>query len=201
MIELMSQSKSEQYYLIFKDLVGDFLTKEQWEEVYSSMRVLNLKKGENLIEIGQVPTEVGLISKGLLRLYYVDDKGKQHNKSFNGAGFAVATFAELLQRVPSRTFIEALKDTEVLMVEFQKILEWEMRWPKISELILKIFQQLYLEKEQREYEHLQVSLIDRFKNFQERYPKIFREIPQYHIASYLGVSAEALSRTLNKESK
>lgn len=195
----MLLNNSKYYYHYFETLLMNHISLEEWTQIFTHFCPIQLNKGERWVSAGDETGKVGLIYSGVLRLYYSDAQGREYNKSFNGPGQAVAPFAELLQGSLSRTYIEALTDSSLLVIEYKDLLMWREQWPGLVYLILKILENLYIEKEQREFDYLQTSLVERYNHFKQRYIHILSDIPQYHIASYLGVSPETLSRIIKKE--
>ena len=72
-----------------------------------------------------------------------------------------------------------------------------LRWERLGRLLTE---QLYIKKEQREAEFLLDDAPTRYRNFQKQYPGLEDRLPQYHVASYLGITPVALSRIRNAES-
>jgi CRP-like cAMP-binding protein len=93
---------------------------EQWVKLERELRPRRLRKGERFIEPGQPSVEAGIVVSGLLRFYYTDIDGREATKAFRSAGEMVAAYAELLDKRPSRTTIEALEDCELMVVRFDR---------------------------------------------------------------------------------
>ncbi len=100
----------------------------------------------------------------------------------------------MIQGLPSRTFIQALTDCEVAVVDaktFAQFTEDKLPWQILQR---KIAEWHFIQKENREYEFLKLSAMERFDNFKKDRAAIYKLIPDYHIASYLGITPQALSR-------
>lgn len=144
---------------------------------------MKLKKGAIIQRPGDLNSKVYHVKKGLLRSYTIDEKGKEHIFLFGPEGWVVAdnTPAE----VPVDLFIDALEDSLVLVLD--KNLAHERA--NIAPLMRRIN---VLQK--RVIMLMSASAIERYEHFEETYPDILKRVPQKMIASYLGLTPEALSK-------
>ncbi|GAB5474230.1 MAG: Crp/Fnr family transcriptional regulator [Maribacter sp.] len=147
------------------------------------MRRLNLKKGEIIQRPGDLNSKVYHVVRGLLRSYTIDAKGKEHIFMFGPEGWVVADNSPV--EVPVDLFIDALEDTIVRVVE--KDLAKET--PNVAPLMRRIS---VLQK--RVILLMSASAIERYEHFEQTYPDILQRVPQKMIASYLGMTPEALSK-------
>jgi CRP-like cAMP-binding protein len=167
---------------------------EEWARVGGLFVPKSFKRNEFFLRVDEDPLHIGVVKSGLFRFFYIDEDGKEWVKSFETNLGLLAPYAEILQDRPSRTFIQALTDSEILVApqkEFMAAvngrLDWEMFLRRVAE-------RFYLKKENREYEFLKLSAKERWMNFLEDFKHIHQEIPDYHIASYLGITPQSLSR-------
>ena len=135
-----------------------------------------------------------IIRSGLVRHFYVDAKGRESVKAFRGPGEFSAPYAELIQRKPSRTFIQALAPTELLTFEVAKFDALAEDSLELQRLARRFVEQHFVAKEQREYEFLQLSAEERYRQFCAERPEHLSHIPQHQVASYIGITPVALSR-------
>ena len=174
------------------------LSEAEWLEFEKYLQLKSVAKKQLLLRVGDTPTTFGIVVSGILRVYYVHEDGKEFTKTFRRTGDYVGALAEILLDVPSRVHVEAVVDSEVLVGDFKyfkKLLEKSWKWERVFRTIV---QESYLEKEQREYEFLQLSASERYENFKFRYADIVDRLPKHQIASYLGITAVALSRLSSK---
>jgi CRP-like cAMP-binding protein len=174
------------------------LSEAEWLEFEKYLQLKSVAKKQLLLRVGDTPTTFGIVVSGILRVYYVHEDGKEFTKTFRRTGDYVGALAEILLDVPSRVHVEAVVDSEVLVGDFKyfkKLLEQSWKWERVFRTIV---QESYLEKEQREYEFLQLSASERYENFKFRYADIVDRLPKHQIASYLGITAVALSRLSSK---
>ena len=152
------------------------------------------RKGEYFTKAGDYQTHIGYVVDGLFRLFYVDPKGKEYTKYFNTQGSFVVVYNSILQGQPSYLYIQALKDSEALLInylEWSKLADSQICWQIFFK---KLTEQTYLEKEKRESDFLFYDAKTRYRNFIKDFPGLDKAIKQHHIASFLGISPETLSR-------
>jgi CRP-like cAMP-binding protein len=167
---------------------------EEWENIAPLFRMKTYKKNDFFIQAQEAPINFGVVTSGLFRLYYIDDDGKEWVKTFRATSQLIGTYAEMLQSLPSRTFIQALTESEVAVVNAKDFMDYtqdKLCWQVLQK---RIAEWHFIQKENREYEFLKLSALERFENFKKDYANVYKSIPDYHIASYLGITAQALSR-------
>jgi CRP-like cAMP-binding protein len=147
------------------------------------MNRVQVKKGEIIQRTGDLNSKVYLVEKGLLRSYTVDEKGKEHIFMFGPEGWIVADNTPAT--VPVDLYIDALEDSIVQISE--KDLSREP--PNARPLMKRI---TVLQK--RVILLMSASALERYEHFEETYPDILQRVPQKMIASYLGMTPEALSK-------
>jgi CRP-like cAMP-binding protein len=171
---------------------------ELWRALEQQLRPMRLAKGEFLVRPGEASGSVGLVRSGMLRFFYTDTEGAEYTKAFRGPGEMAAAFAELLLGVPSRTHIQALEDAELLVCDYARLDHSLSRFPSWQPMARLIAEHFYVVKERREFELLQLSAEDRYRRFAADYPDLMGRIPQYCVASYLGITPVALSRIVSR---
>jgi CRP-like cAMP-binding protein len=155
---------------------------------------LSLPTSSFFIRTGEIPTQIGFVASGLLRLYYVNDRGVEFTKSFCQENDFVAAYSALILNQPAQFFIEALEDSLLLVadyVNYQQLCTEHPCWQIIKH---RFVEALFIKKEKREGELLLDDATTRYSKFLIDYPTLENRVKQYHIASYLGISPVSLSR-------
>jgi CRP/FNR family transcriptional regulator, anaerobic regulatory protein len=151
-------------------------------------------KGHLLLRKGTVNQFAFFVEKGLLRFYSIDEKGKEHILQFAPENWWISDRNSLCTNEPSEYYIEAFEDTTVILLnqEFlQKASETSKQFRTFHESLLhKHINQLY----RRINSLISTSAKERYLEFLKTYPNITQRVPQWMIASYLGITPEALSR-------
>ena len=154
------------------------------------MRRLELIKGQVLQRKGELNNKVFLVEKGLLYAYAIDEKGKEHIFMFASEGRLVADIS--LNPNSSDLFIEALEDS--IVIEKSRVNELNSSNLKKLERRIAVLQNRIIML-------MSAPAIDRYDHFVKTYPEIVQRVPQKMIASYLGITPEALSKVKNISTK
>jgi len=168
------------------------------DDLFNICKLVHVKKGELFLMAGDVPEYMGFNLNGIFRLYYIDDDGNDLTKGFCTVGKFVVSYSALVQKRPSYFFIEAMVDTDILHFKYSEWMEMvakDIRW---YPFIFKLVEAVYIMKEMREKSFLLDNATTRYLNFRKNYPDLENKIKLYHIASFLGITPEALSRIRKK---
>lgn len=148
------------------------------------MKRIHIKKGQIIQHAGDLNTKIYEVESGLLRSYALDEKGKEHTFLFAPEGWLITD--SVLPDEPSDLYIDALEDTVVRQRD--KIIAV----PEAGLDIHKIFNRMRA-LQKRVLMLLSASALERYEHFETTYPDIVQRVPQKLIASYLGITPEALS--------
>ena len=151
---------------------------------------MKVKKGQILQHAGELNTKVYAVEAGLLRSYAIDEKGKEHIFAFAPEGWTIADLCEVT--IPCELFIDALEDSTVTVIDK----EVRKKQVAINTVVKRI---LVLQK--RVIMLMSAPALERYEYFIETYPNIVQRVPQKMIASYLGITPEALSRVRKERTK
>jgi CRP-like cAMP-binding protein len=200
----VNQYKKELPIMKYLDMFQAFneflpIPEKDWESLESELTEVHLKKGEHYIRPGQECHHYAIIIKGLFRLYYVDNDGKEFIKVFRFENQPLAPYAEMIQRIPSRTFIEAMENSTIATIKMDRVESLRAQNPLIDKLMYVITERLFIEKEKKEFELLQIPAAKRYELFIEENPDLVGRVSQYHIAAYLGITPVGLSRIINRK--
>ncbi|TGL82085.1 Crp/Fnr family transcriptional regulator [Leptospira yasudae] len=174
---------------------------EIWRQAGLVYSIRDLSYGDFLIRQGKVPTEFAFVFSGVLREYYLTSDGNEYIKSFNFPGEFTGSYFDLLSGQPSTCNIRAITDCKIAVANFSELAslyETHIAWERLGRIVAE---NLFLKKAKREYELLALNAEERYELLKTTYPNIEELIPQYHIASYLGITPVSLSRIRSKTSK
>lgn len=167
---------------------------EMIEKLYAICNEQVIKKGEFFIRAGSVPEHMGFNLEGLFRLYYLDEDGNDFTKAFSEPGRFLISYSAIVQKRQSYFSIEALQDSKILKFNyeaFDQMIQSDTRWYPFT---YKLLETVYIMKELREKSFLLDDAAKRYQEFKERYADVEDQIKLYHVASFLGITPEALSR-------
>lgn len=153
-----------------------------------------LKKGEVFARRGEHSKQFAFVEEGVLRAYYTKDNGEQYNKTFFTKGYFVGAYSSLITGTQNLIDIDCLTDCVLNVASFESVVNLYNKYPQIERLARILAEQFFVNKEKREIEFVTLEAKERYSIFQIEHPGLEQLIPQYHIASYLGVSPTQLSR-------
>jgi len=154
----------------------------------------SLAAGDFLQRAGDVATHAAFITSGCLRSYVIDAKGKEHIVQFAPETWWLADNKSLASRTPSQYFYEAIEPSEVLLCSPPSHLTIVANCPPYAAAFQTGLQKHAAAKDQRIVSALSTSAEERYLEFVETYPSLVQRVPQFMLASYLGISPETLSR-------
>lgn len=166
----------------------------QWREFSALFRQNELSKGSVWQRAGEPATQLGFVVSGVFRLYYTQRDGKEVNKSFIAEDDFLASIHALIERAPSRLAIESLTDATLLSAPYDRVAafyERDMFWQRLGRLLAE---RLVVKKLAREASLLMDPAAERYDAFLREHAAIGVRIADHHIARYLGITPEALSR-------
>jgi CRP/FNR family transcriptional regulator, anaerobic regulatory protein len=186
----------------FLQQITPALTKTDLELFVSKARPKNIQKEELFLREGAVCRHLLFIERGLLR-YFLLHEGLDITKDFavdTQNPFCTSYTSFMLMR-PSEIWIEALEPSQVLVWERSDVIplfEEHPAWQRFAKIMSD---RLFFRKERREIELLKSTAEERYLSFLKDFPGLSQRVPQYHIASYLGITPESLSRLRSKLAK
>lgn len=170
------------------------LTEEERRIFHSLLRYRRLKKRTFLLQEGEVCSFDAFIIKGCLRSFYMNEDGGETNLNFSIEGGWVSAPQSMGDQEPSDLFIEALEDGELLLLDYRSKSELLERVPKFERFFRLLLQRNLANLQRRWHASVSHSAQQRYTSFIEVYPQIASRITQTHIAKYIGVSPEFLSK-------
>lgn len=170
----------------------------EWLHIARLFKFRRIKKGEYYVRQGEKCPYMGIIIQGLMYSYYETLQGDIGVKRFLLPGNPVAAFPEVIFDQPSKYSSKALEDTVIAYLEYQELVKAADRHPCWDRIMRKSLEKEVATREQKEYLIFMLSAQERYESFLETHRKIVESVPQYLIASYIGVTPEALSRIRTK---
>ncbi len=183
------------YDLFFQklnDKIG--LTADEQAIISSYLTIKRVRKKQYLLQEGDVCKTIAFVQRGALRAYYVDKKGSDHILQFALEGWIISDLYSFMTGEPASYNIDALEDTEVILITKAAQEEIFARVPKYETYSRMQITGAYLAMQKRVTSLLGLSLEERYLGFTKLYPNIVQRVPQHMIASYLGLTPETVSR-------
>jgi len=166
---------------------------QEWKRALSSFAYARIPKDGYFVRAGDIPERLAYIARGLFRVVFVSERGDEKTLVFREEGRLISAFSPFLAGKPSWFSIQALEDSDLVLIGIDNT-DWTREADCWKTIYAKYMEMLFVEKEEREREFLSENAETRYRNFKKRYPLFEERIPQYCIASYLGITPVALSR-------
>ncbi|MDC7224125.1 MAG: Crp/Fnr family transcriptional regulator, partial [Spirochaetales bacterium] len=179
-------------------------TEEQEKRFISIVTYRKIPKGDFIVRAGNRSDQIGYLLKGIIRYYYIDEEGKEFTRHFCREGNFVSSYISLIKNEPSTYSIAALSDLELLSFSYKDWTEFVADYPDLLTIMVSLLQESQLIAEERERSLILDSPSTRYLNLLKTHRQIEKMVKQYDLASYLGITAVALSRIrrrLMKEGK
>lgn len=179
---------------LHKYLIDRFdISQKDWKIFSDKLQACSFSKNEIILHQGKVENYLSFINEGTLR-YFIDSSEKEITFGFVFSNNFSSAYDSFLTQLPSQYSIQALENTTVFRIS-REDLENVYAYTEIGNLIgRKTAEELFLLKSKREIALLTETAEERYLNLFENRPELFQKIPQKYIASYIGITPQALSR-------
>ena len=174
------------------------LSDKEMEDFCGLFQQKEIRKKEFLLREGEVCKFEGFVTKGLFRVYHIDQTGFEQILYFAIEGWWITDIDSFTNETPSQLFIEALEDSEVLLINKKdKEFAYE-NLQKVEKLFRVMTQKTHVALQRRMIDNLSKTADQRYIDFIEKYPQLFQRLTNLQIAAYLGISHEFLSKIRKK---
>ena len=169
------------------------ISKEALEKLASILVRTEIKKGQNFLNEGDVCKQIGFVQKGLVRQYYYKNK-KEFTEHFSCEGDVFICIESFLRQVPSRLIVEALENTVIYGIPHDPLLALCAEDYDMEVLYRRLLENsLILSQHKADFFRFETAN-ERYARLLREQPEIVRRAPLSHIASYLLMTPETLSR-------
>jgi len=178
------------------------LTNEEETILLSKLSYRKYLKGQYVVQQGDVCKYSGFVISGCTRTFYVDDEGQEHIVMFSSENWWASEIGSFVSQTPSDYNVQCIEDTELIQLSYIAQEELFKEIPKLERFFRLILERAFVASQKRIITSFSLTAKEQYLNFKNKYPKLEHRIPQYMVASYLGISREFLSRVksqLNSE--
>ncbi len=170
------------------------LSAEAEEYLFSISKEKTIPKGATLIREGQTVNKIYFVTDGCIRSYCTDKNGKEHTLQFAIKNWWMSDYIALHNDEPATLTVECLKDSTVIEFNAKKLDGILTKFPEYEPFQRHILERHVVSLHKRILNQLQLTAAERYDLFIGQYPEIEQYTRNYHIASYLGITQESLSR-------
>lgn len=170
------------------------LDKEEEKFFISLLESRKVKRKEFLLQTGDICRHSAFVTDGCMRGYTIDENGFEHILQFAPTDWWIADMYSLITQKSGNLFIEAMEESEVLLLSKEEQEKLYISIPKFERFFRIITENSLVSSRQRVMDNLSLTAMQRYEKFCSAYPTVFNTIPQKHIAAYIGVTPEFLSK-------
>lgn len=183
----------------FREHISKLVTldDEAWNAFKQNLHFKSFKRKELLLRESEVCRQIFFIVKGYVRLYYLLD-GVEITKDFNFESDICGSYVSFKMQLPSRFSIVAMEDLDVYLIDRKNLFELFDKYPALQKFARLSIEKMFIRKEMRESSFLIDDAETRYHNLYSERLQIMQRVPLKYIASYLGVTAETVSRIRRK---
>ena len=178
------------------------ITEEEWEFITSKFKFKSAKKDEIVHYAGDIFSEIWYIKSGLARSYFIDNSGKDftwqlyfNDESMSKLNLFMDDSVSYYEQTGSLVSFEILEDAEfevISLEDFDELLDMNMKWQQFGRMM--IHDTWYASTYKRIISLMSETAQERYERLLKEYPTIFQKVKSYHIASYLGITPQTLSK-------
>lgn len=173
-----------------------YVTLTPEDEVFIKERVRPRRylKGQYVVQQGDICYYESFVLSGCLKVFYSDPAGQEHVVMFAVEEWWVSDLGSFINQTPADYNIQCLENSELIQFTQSTLEELYHRIPALERFFRIIIQNAFVAAQKRIVNNHRLSARDRYSGFIEKYPDIAQRVPQYLIASYLGITKEFLSK-------
>ena len=177
-----------------EDKTGEELTDHEREDIMAAFDQKRLRKRQYFLQEGDVCKHIGFIVKGSSRMYSVDEKGYEHVINFGLECWWISDPESFLHLTPSRYNIEMLEESQLLVIPVPRAVELRQKSRCFDLTVKACDKYATIAMQKRIHAAIGMTAEERYFDLSNTYPQFIDRFPMNMIASYLGISAETLSR-------
>jgi CRP-like cAMP-binding protein len=170
------------------------LTSEESKILSENVNYRKYLKGQFVVQQGDVCKHESFVIKGCLKTFYIDKEGEEHIVMFAIENWWTADLGSFITQTPADYNVQCIEDTEVIQIPYDNLEKLYILIPSLERFFRIIIQKAYVASEKRIIRNFSLSAKEKYLKFREQYPQIEQRVPQYMIASYLGITKEFLSK-------
>ena len=184
-------------------LIGNFnqyfpLSAKEREEVKRLFTPRIVKRKGHLLQEGEICRHYNFVVSGCFKLFAIDANFREHNIQFAAEGDWIADFQSFYDQSPSRLNIEAMEPSVLLQIRHGDLLYLYTNYHKFDRNFRIIVERKFIDYQNRILQNISSTAEERYSVFQKQYRHLINRLPNTQIASYLGITAEFLSKIRKK---
>ena len=170
------------------------LTEEEQLFLMTKVVKRNYLKSQYIVQQGDICKSANFIISGCARTFYADGQGQEHIVMFSIENWWASDLGSFITQTPADFNVQCLEPTTLFQFTYENLQELYANIPKLERFFRIIIERAFVASQKRIIRNFSLEAKERYKIFKETYPAIDQRVPQYMIASYLGITKEFLSK-------
>jgi len=170
------------------------LTEQEEVLLISKIKKRKYLRNQYLVQQGDVCNTVSLVISGCLKTFYVDNQGNEHVVLFAIEDWWSADLGSFITQTPADFNVQCIEDTILFQFTYEDLNYLYVEIPKLERFFRVLVEKALVSTQKRIIRNFSLTAKERYLKFREIYPKMDQRVPQYLIASYLGITKEFLSK-------
>ena len=170
------------------------LTPEEQSIFLSKVKFRKYLKGQFVVQEGDICRYESFVLSGCLKTFYLDKQGHEHIVMLAIEDWWTADLGSFISQTAADLNVQCLEDSELIQISSTDLQQLYIEIPKLERFFRIIIQNAFVAAQKRIINNLSLPAVERYVQFRKQYPKIEQRVPQYMIASYLGITKEFLSK-------
>ncbi len=163
------------------------------------VKFVNVRKNEFLLQAGQVCRSMYFVEKGCLRMFFINKKATEQITQFAIENWWLSDYFSFMDQNPTDYYIQAIEKSEILIIDNQAYADFLVQIPQLEKYFRIIMQKAVAAAQHRAKLQYQMSKQEFYQHFVTSFPEFNQRVPQYMIASYLGLTPEYVSELRKKK--
>ena len=199
----MNEIVSDNILKSFRAFVNGFIETDDklFDNLISNFEFKKVSRKELLLEAGKTANKIFFLHEGFVRFFHIKKDGTEVTSDFYFAPGFITSFTSFIDQKPSIVNIQAMVKMGVLLIKYKDLMALYDKEHKVERLGRLLAEQVFITSEKHLLSFLNDSPQDRYLWLMKDYPEYVKNIPLHYLASYLGITAESLSRIRNRSVK
>jgi CRP-like cAMP-binding protein len=173
------------------------LTQEEQEYFVSLLRIIKVRRKQFIVQPDFTCKYKSYVYNGAMRAYLIDKNSNEHTIAFAIEDWWIADFNSYIFQQPATLFVEAMERSTLIQLDYNAEQLLKETIPKFEKFFRIVTERSFAFLQKRMLSVLSLTAEERYEDFMKIYPQIAQRVPQYVLASYLGMSTEYLSKLRN----
>ena len=185
------------------------ISDDEWDLISSKFKAKSVSKGEIVHHAGEICNYIWYIKSGLARAFFIDSNGKEftwqlyyHDESLTNINLFMDDSVSFYEQSVSLLSFEILEDSQFEVIsanDMDMLFDMEIKWQRLGR---KMIHEVWFASTYKRLISLMTETVEqRYQRLLSEYPGIFKKVKSYHIASYLGIAPQTLSKLRKNESR